>query len=102
MVGSNITLENGPFMTNAWVITGVTENIITIPARGTLQGVAFTLQPTPNEKAMTPSSQGGDASIAGGPAYVTWRPELPGVMAAPPARGWSRGVLGTCSRRQWG
>ncbi|MFP6623739.1 MAG: hypothetical protein VCC20_09710 [Myxococcota bacterium] len=93
-------------MTNTWVITGVTENIITIPGRGTLQGVAFTLQPTPNEKAMTPSSQGGDASIAGGPAYenhaVTWRPELSCVTEAPPARGGSRGVLGSCSRRQGG
>ena len=69
LIGQNITVENGPFITNAWVITAITGNIITIPARGNIQGVAFTLQPTSNETAMTPSTNGGYASISGGLAY---------------------------------
>ncbi|MEE2674910.1 MAG: PEP-CTERM sorting domain-containing protein [Myxococcota bacterium] len=69
LIGNNITVTNGPFMTNAWKITGITGNIITLPARGNVQGVAFTLNPTSMETAMTPSTNGGYASISGGQPF---------------------------------
>jgi hypothetical protein len=69
LLGSNITVENGPWVTDPVVFTGISSNIITIPARGNVQGVAFTLQPTPGETAMTPSTNGGYVSISGGNAF---------------------------------
>ncbi len=68
LLGNNITVTNGPFITAPVVITAVTSNFITIPARGNVQGVAFTLQPTPNETVMTPSTNGGFVSVNGGNA----------------------------------
>ena len=66
LLGNNITVTNGPFIAGTWVITNISTNIITIPARGGVQGVAFTLQPTPGETAMNPSTNGGFTSISGG------------------------------------
>ncbi len=70
LIGNNITATNGPFVTPALKITGVTSNIITIPARGGIQGVGFTLNPiiteTNYESVMTLSTNGGFASISGG------------------------------------
>lgn len=63
LIGNNITAENGPFITGSWKITGITSNIITVPARGNVQGVGFTLQRTSSETAMTPSTNGGYVSI---------------------------------------
>ena len=68
LLGNNITVTNGPFITAPMVITAVTSNFITIPARGNVQGVGFTLQPTPNETVMTPSTMGGFVSVTGGNA----------------------------------
>ena len=70
LIGNNITVTNGPFISDSIVITGVTSNIITLPVRpiatppnafggiGTV-GVGFTLQLTPGEQGMTPSTNGG-------------------------------------------
>lgn len=69
LLGNNITATNGPFQSATWVITGVTENIITIPQRGNAQGVGFTLQQTENETAMTPSTNGGYVSVSGGQPF---------------------------------
>ena len=69
LIGNNITAENGPFITGAWKITGVTSNIITIPARGNVQGVGFTLQRTSSETAMTPSTNGGYYSVSMGAPF---------------------------------
>jgi len=69
LIGNNITAENGPFISGSWKITGVTSNIITIPARGNLQGVGFTLQRTSCETAMTPSTNGGYVSISMGAPF---------------------------------
>jgi hypothetical protein len=66
LIGNNLTATNGPFMTDTWKITGITTNIITIPARAGVQGVGFTLQATVNETAMTFSTNGGFVSISGG------------------------------------
>jgi hypothetical protein len=72
LIGNNITVTNGPFISDSIVITGVTSNVITIPSRpiasppnpfggvGTV-GVAFTLQPDAGA-AMTPSTNGGYVS----------------------------------------
>jgi PEP-CTERM motif len=68
LLAQNITVTNGPFISAPIKITGVTSNIITIPARGNIQGVAFTLQPTPGETVMTPSTNGGYVSIDHGVA----------------------------------
>ena len=68
LLGNNITVTNGPFITAPVVITAVTSNFITIPARGNVQGVGFTLQPTPAETVMTPSTNGGYVSQNGGQA----------------------------------
>lgn len=69
LLGNNITATNGPFIAGTWVITQITSNVITIPARGNVQGVAFTLQPTPAETVMNPSTNGGYVSISGGQAF---------------------------------
>lgn len=66
LLGNNITVTNGPFIAGTWVITNISTNIITLPGRGGVQGVAFTLQPTPGETAMNPSTNGGYTSISGG------------------------------------
>ena len=66
LLGNNITVTFAPFAAGTWRITDITTNVITIPARGNVQGVAFTLQPTPGETAMTPSTNGGFVSISGG------------------------------------
>jgi hypothetical protein len=69
LLGNNITVTNGPFIAGTWVITAISTNVITIPARGNVQGVAFTLQPTPAETVMNPSTNGGYVSISGGNAF---------------------------------
>ena len=69
LIGNNITAENGPFISGAWKLTGITSNIISIPARGNVQGVGFTLQRTSSETAMTPSTNGGYVSISMGAPY---------------------------------
>lgn len=66
LIGNNITATNLPFLTAPLVITGVTSNLITIPARANVQGVGFSLQPTPNETVMTLSTNGGFVSVSGG------------------------------------
>lgn len=66
LLGNNITVTNGPWITAPIVITGVSENVITIPNRGNAQGVGFTLQPTPNETVMTISTNGGYVSLSAG------------------------------------
>jgi hypothetical protein len=70
LLGQNITAINGPFISDAVVITGLTENIVTIPLRGNAQGVAFTLQPTTMETVMTPTTNGGYRSTAGGDPFI--------------------------------
>lgn len=69
LLGNNITVTNGPFIAGTWVITAISTNVITIPARGNVQGVAFTLEPTPAETVMTPSTNGGYVSVSGGNAF---------------------------------
>lgn len=69
LLANNITVTNGPFVNAPIVITAVTSNIITIPARANAQGVGFTLQPTPAETVMTLSTNGGYVSINGGLAF---------------------------------
>jgi hypothetical protein len=66
LIGNNITATNGPFITGWLTITGVTSNIVTIPARANVQGVGFSLQPTPDETVMTLSTNGGFVSVSGG------------------------------------
>ena len=79
LLGNNITVHNGPFISAPWIITGITGNIITIPARGNVQGVAFTLQPTTGETVMTPSTNGGYASISGGLAIENFTVTISGT-----------------------
>jgi len=69
LLGNNITVTNGPWLSAPIVITAISENIITIPARGNAQGVGFTLQPTPAETVMTPSTNGGYVSLSAGLAF---------------------------------
>lgn len=64
--GLPITRTTGPAFTAPLAITGITTNLITIPARSGVQGVAFTLQPAPSESVRTPSTNGGFVSISGG------------------------------------
>jgi hypothetical protein len=70
LIGNNITVTNGPFVTAAIKITSVTSNIITVPTRplatppniyggSGVVGIGFTLQLTPDEDGMTPSTNGG-------------------------------------------
>ncbi len=63
LLGSNLTVTAGPFIAGTWVITGLTTNQISIPARPAI-GVAFTLQPTPAEDVKTPTTNGGFVSTA--------------------------------------
>ena len=70
LIGQNITATAAPFISGVMVITGLTENIITIPQRGNAQGVAFTLQPTTMEDPRTPSTNGGFVSTGGGEPFV--------------------------------
>jgi hypothetical protein len=81
LLGNNITATNGPFISDLIVITGLTENIITIPARGNVQGVGFTLQVNvaTGETAMTPSTNGGYASISGGLAFLNHTVSISGT-----------------------
>jgi hypothetical protein len=65
LIGGNITVTNGPFITGALRFTSVTSNIITLPGRSNVQGVGFTLNPTTMETAMTPSTNGGYYSTTG-------------------------------------
>ncbi len=69
LLGLNITVTGGPFISGQWQITGISTNVITIPARGNIQGVPFTLGPTTMETVMTPSTNGGFVSISGGNAF---------------------------------
>jgi len=69
LLGNNITVTAGPWVSAPVVITAISENIITIPARANAQGVGFTLQPTPAETVMTPSTNGGYVSLSGGLAF---------------------------------
>jgi hypothetical protein len=62
LLGGSIKATLGPFITAPWVITGLTTNQITIPERGNAVGVAFTLQPTPNENPRTPTTGNGFVS----------------------------------------
>jgi hypothetical protein len=70
LIGNNLTVTNGPFVSTAIKITHVTSNIITLTSRPLATppnifggvgetGVAFTLQLTPDEDGMTPSTNGG-------------------------------------------
>jgi hypothetical protein len=69
LLANNITVTNGPFVSAPIIITAVSSNIITIPARANVQGVGFTLQATPAETVMTPSTNGGFVSQDGGLAF---------------------------------
>ena len=69
LAGNNITATGGPFITavpTGIKITDVTSNVITIPGRGGVQGVAFTLLPTTGETVMTLSTNGGYVSLSMG------------------------------------
>jgi hypothetical protein len=79
LLGNNITVTNGPFVTAPWIITAISSNIITIPARGNVQGVAFTLKPTPAESVMTPSTNGGFRSISGGDPFENFTVTISGT-----------------------
>lgn len=70
VLGVNITATNGPFMSATITITGLTSNIITIPQRGNAQGLAFTLNLTPSETGMSPSTNGGYVSVSGGQPFT--------------------------------
>jgi hypothetical protein len=59
IAGLPITVTAGPWINAAVRITSVTSNVITIPERGNIQGVAFTLSPTPNENPRTRTVGGG-------------------------------------------
>jgi hypothetical protein len=67
LIGNNITVTAGPFINAMIRITDVTSNIITIPERGNIQGVAFTLVPDPDtENPRTRSTGGGFVQTMGG------------------------------------
>jgi hypothetical protein len=68
-----------PFVTEPVEITGFTSNLITIPARGNVQGVAFTLNPTSAETIRTLSTNGGFVSVSGGLPFVQHTVTLSGT-----------------------
>jgi hypothetical protein len=62
-----IIATNGPFVTTDLKITGVTSNLISVPARaGQKTGVGFTLEPNTTEFVRTFNTTGGFQSLSGG------------------------------------